>query len=58
MKLINIDGENLHIFWITRGISMKFSGKIWLITILKVTKDQGLTLYLEDTNFRKKHRDG
>ena len=26
MKIINIDEENLHIFWTTLGISMKFSG--------------------------------
>ena len=53
MKLINIDGQNLYIFWMAIEISMKFFGKIWLIAILKVTKDQGLTLYLEDTNFKK-----
>ena len=28
---------------------MKFSGKMWLMIILKFTKNQGLTLSLEDT---------
>ena len=38
MKIVNIDGENLYIFWTAWGISMKFSGKMWLAIILKVTK--------------------
>ena len=37
----------------TRGISMKFSGKMWLMMILKVTKNQGFTLSLEDTVLEK-----
>ena len=32
---------------------MKFSGKICLMIILKLTKNQGLTLSLEDTVFEK-----
>ena len=36
--------ESCHIFWTTWRISMKCSGKM-----LKVTKNQGFTLYLEDT---------
>ena len=28
------EGENLHIFWTTLGISMKFSEKMWLMIIL------------------------
>ena len=48
MKIANIDREILHIFWTTSGISMKFSGKMWLMIILKVTKGQGFTLSLED----------
>ena len=40
----NFGKENLHIFWMTGGLSMKFSGKVWLMTILKVTKKQGFTL--------------
>ena len=42
MKIVIIDGENLHIFRGTSGISMKFSGKIFLIIILKATKKPGL----------------
>ena len=36
---------------------MKFSGKMCLMIILKVTKNQGFTLCLEDTIF-KNHRGG
>ena len=37
MKRANIDGENLHIFWTTWGIlMMTFSGKMWLMIILKL----------------------
>ena len=32
---------------------MKFSGKIWLMIILKVAKNQGFILSLEDTFFKK-----
>ena len=32
---------------------MKFSGMMCLMIILKVTKNQGLTLSLEDTFFKK-----
>ena len=32
---------------------MKFSGKMCLMIILKVTKDQGFTFSLEDTFFEK-----
>ena len=28
MKIVNTDGENLHIFWTTRGILIKVSGKM------------------------------
>ena len=41
MKIVNYDGENPLMFWTTRGISMEFSGKMWLMIILKVTKNQG-----------------
>ena len=33
--------------------SMKFSGKMWLMIILKVAKYQGFTLSLEDRYFKK-----
>ena len=57
MKIVNIDGENLYIFWTTCEISMKFLGKLWLIIILKVTKNHGFTLSLEDI-FLEKPQDG
>ena len=28
VKIVNIEEENVHIFWTTWGISMKFSGKV------------------------------
>ena len=36
---------------------MKFSGKMYLMTILKVTKNQGFNLSLEDTFLEKPQRD-
>ena len=53
MKTVNIDGENLHIFWTNKGISNKFSGKFWLMIILKVTKTEDFTLFIEDTFLKK-----
>ena len=38
MKIANIDRESLHISWTDWGISMKSSGKMWLMIILKATK--------------------
>ena len=56
MKRANIDGENLPIFWTTWAIlMMTFSGKMWLMMILKLklktkkTKKQGLILSLKNT---------
>ena len=37
---------------------MKFSGKICFNIILKVTKNQGSTLYIEDTFFKKPQAEG
>ena len=53
MKIVDIDGENLHIFGTTWGISIKFSEKMWLMIILKVTKKQAFNRSLEDTFFKK-----
>ena len=39
MKLVKIDEENVHTFQTTSEISMKFSGKICLMMILKITKN-------------------
>ena len=44
MKIVKIDEENLQIFQTTRGISMKFSGKMCLMIIVKIKKNQGLSL--------------
>ena len=52
MKIANIDRAILHIFWTIWGISMKFSGKMWLM-IIKVTKKHSFTLSLKDTFFKK-----
>ena len=41
MKIVNIEEENLRIFWMTWGISMKFSGKVSLMIILKIRKSRG-----------------
>ena len=43
MKIVNTDDGNLHNFQATWGDSMKFSGKMCLMIILKVTKKQGFT---------------
>ena len=53
MKTANIDREFLHIFWTIWGKSMNFSGKMCFKIILKVSKNQGFTLSLEDTIFEK-----
>ena len=53
MKTVNIGGENLYIFWTTWRICMKFSGKMWLMIILKVTKDTSQSL-LRDKIFTEK----
>ena len=37
---------------------MKFSGKIYLKIILKVTKNQGFSIYLEDKLFEKPRGEG
>ena len=48
MKIINLEAENLHIFWTTLEASMKISGKMRLMIILKSNKKQGFTLSLEN----------
>ena len=53
MKISNFDREIIYIFWTTWGIPIKFSGKMWLIIILKLRKNQGFTFYLEDTFLEK-----
>ena len=59
MKIVNIGGENLHIFWTTWGnFSAKFSGKTWLMMILKATGNIRFILSLEDLFFKKLQRGG
>ena len=58
MKIANIDREFLHIFWTTWGNSMKFSGKMCLEIILKVTKNQCFTLSLAEIFFEKSQARG
>ena len=48
MKIANFDREKLHIFWKSWEISIKFQEKIWLMIMLKVTKNKVFTLSLED----------
>ena len=50
-----IDGKNLHIFWTTWGISVKYLGKMWLMIILKVTKNRA-SPSLYKIHFWKNHR--
>ena len=57
MTIVNIE-VNLNIFWIARGISMKFSGKMWLMIILKITKERLSPLSLWKTYFWKNHWGG
>ena len=47
-EIANTDRESLHMFWTIWRILMKFSGKLWLMIISKVTKSQGFTLFLQD----------
>ena len=53
IKIVNTGEENLYIFRTTWGILMKFSGKISLMIILKVTKSQGFNPSLENAVLEK-----
>ena len=44
MKIVSIEEKDLYIFWTTCGISVKITGKRWLMAILKVMQNQGVTL--------------
>ena len=58
MEIVNIAGENLHIFWTNWGFSRDSSGKMCLMIILKVlevTNNQGFNLALEDKFLEKPH---
>ena len=49
IKIVNIDGKNLHISWTNWETFMKCLGKMWHIIILTAIKNQGFTFSLEDT---------
>ena len=53
MQIVDIEVENLYIFWTTLENSMKFSGDFWLMIILKTTKKQGFTLFSGNKFFEK-----
>ena len=55
MKLVNVCEKDLHIFRTTEGISMKFSGKMGFMIILKAPKTMALTLSRKHS-FRKTTR--
>ena len=42
MKIVYIDGGNIHISWTACGFSMKFTVKVSLTIILKSPKNPGL----------------
>ena len=44
MKIVNIEEKSYHIFRTTWEISIKCSGKMWFMIILKVTKNQDFTI--------------
>ena len=56
IKIVNIKEENIHIFWTNWGISLKFSGKILPMVILKTKNNEGFTLSLKITYLEKSQR--
>ena len=52
----NRDRESLHIFWMTWEIPIEFSGKMWLMIILKVTENQ--CFIFSKMHFWKNHKGG
>ena len=48
MKIVNTDEENLNMLPTPGGISIKFSEKMCLMMVLKVTKIKGFTPLLEN----------
>ena len=51
--MVNTEEEDLYILWVTLEISIKFSGKMWFIIILKVSEKQGFTFSLENAFLEK-----
>ena len=58
VKTVNIEGKNLYIFLINWVISMKFSGRMWLMIILKVTKKAGFHPLSRKHIFGKNTKEG
>ena len=56
-KIINIVEENLQLFGMSSGIPMKFSGKMSLMMLLRVTRNQDSTLSLKNM-FSEKSKGG
>ena len=56
LTLVNIEVENLRIFWTSWGISMKFSGMMWLMIILKVNKSRTLSFLWKTWNWKNYRR--
>ena len=53
MKIANTEKENLHVFQMIREIPMKFSGKMWLMIKLKVTKNAEFQFLSRKQTFEK-----
>ena len=53
IKIVNTDGEHLHIFRMPRGISTKFLGKMGFMIIVKFPKNQDFTPSLENIVLEK-----
>ena len=49
IKIVNIEGKNYEVFKTICRNAMKFSGKMCLMIILKVTKNQGFSFSLGST---------
>ena len=58
MKIVNNDKENLNMFPTPWGISIKFSEKLSLMMVLKVTKIKGFTHLLENAVLEQQQRRG
>ena len=58
MKIVNTDKENLNMFPTPWGISIKFSEKMSLMMVLKVTKIKGFTHLLENAVLEQQQRRG
>ena len=57
-KIVNIEEENLRVFWTCRGISMKFSRKMWLNDNIKSHEKPGLHPFSEKHMFGKTTGEG